>query len=763
MEKKIWQASIKDNLLIEYGNITESYWDAKKQELRDNGHGNIELTDEYKQRLFEEERTAQRESLEKWANYLGDEHSPYPLWFKVYAWNGMTKMGKYNKAKGRYETRNETTVAPYPDPDAEILANVFDLVNRYHGNDQKEFYTEEGERNIKLEQIVSSGNFSKIYNAVQQDILPIVEPPQKTEDVHGEWIEYGLGDEDDVARAANGTGWCIGGSTATARHYLAYGNYGQASYSGENEPEQDNGARFILFHIIDPKTGKMSKNAVASIRLDTDGQVAEISGLESGQALNDSLVPIVEEKVKSLPGGEEFLPKFADKNRLIALDRKMGKDEDLTKGELEFLYEIHGPIHTLDTYNNHDPRLSELRGVYNIEYALKKGIDIDQLISKTDSPSILSNLDVFLAHGASINDLVSRMSPNDTIQNLDALINFYGAEIDIDDLVSRLSPYEVSINLDTILSHITDIDSFTSAMNPYDVFYHLDIFLSHGAKIDIDELMSKISPYNIAKNLDDLLSRGAKIDIEALVSRLPSFGIEYCLDSLLSHGVDIDTIVSRLDPPRIIRNLDTLFSHGAKIDIDQLIAGLPLSYISSYLDTLLSHGASVDSLTAALDSLHIANNLQTLLAHGASIDSLISKMYPSGIIHNLEALLSYGANMDNLVSRLDQYTVLDNLDILISHGAKIDYDSLVFNAAPQEVCYFLDKLIVHGAKVDVNRLIFEMDPSDIADNVNVLIRNGADINNLVSRLDASNIAYCYDDLIDNGADSNTLDAILEQE
>ena len=118
-------------------------------------------------------------------------------------------MGRYDKRKGNYGTRNKTTVAPYPNPDAEVLAGVFDVVNRYYGNGEEEFYTEEGERNIKLEQIVQSGSFPKIFNAIQQDIAPIVEPPENPEDVHGEWVEYELGDEDDIARAARGTGWCV--------------------------------------------------------------------------------------------------------------------------------------------------------------------------------------------------------------------------------------------------------------------------------------------------------------------------------------------------------------------------------------------------------------------------------------------------------------------------------------------------------------------------------------------------------------------------
>ncbi|MDO4753361.1 MAG: hypothetical protein Q4A36_04010, partial [Candidatus Saccharibacteria bacterium] len=456
-EKKLWEASIKDDLLIEYDDIPESYWQFKRQELRDNGAGAIELTEEYKHRIFKEERRIQRESLEKWANYLGDKHSPYPLWFKVYAWDGMTKMGKYARDKGEYAVRNKTTMAPYPDPNAEALAKVFEVVNRYHGNSEKEFYTEQGERNIKLEKAVQSGNFAKIYNAIERDIAPIIEPPENPEDVHGEWIEHSLGEEDDIARAANGTGWCVA-SSSVGRHYLEYGTYGQDEDWDEDYDEDYNDyneSKFILFHLEDPSTRKLSKNAVASIRLDPDGQVAEISGLKEGQALNDSLVPVVAEKVKSLPGGEKFLEAFADKQELIRLDHKMQNNEDLTKEELEFIYEINHPIHTLDTYNNSDPRINELREKYGLEYALNAGVDINQLMSKLKPYGIAENLDTLISHGANINQLVSKLDSYHIAENLDTLINH---DADINQLVSELHPYYIAENLDTLISHGADIN-----------------------------------------------------------------------------------------------------------------------------------------------------------------------------------------------------------------------------------------------------------------------------------------------------------------
>ena len=582
MEKRLWRVSVKDDLLVKYKNIPESYWNAKRQELRDNGYGDMELTEEYKHEIYNKERELQQKSLEKWVNYLGDEHSPYPLWFKVYAWDGMTKMGRYNKGKRKYETRNETTVAPYPYPDAEVLAGVFDVINRYYGNNEKEFYTEEGERNIKLEQIVQSGSFPKIFNAIQQDIVPIVEPPENPEDVHGEWIEYELGDEDDIARAARGTGWCVA-SPSVGKHYLEYGTHGNDDDDGENyddydeyddeydeyakrdgidESTQRNHAKFILFHLVDEETGKLSKNACASIRLNPDGKVAEISGLREGQALDDSLVPTVEEKVKSLPGGKKFLEAFVDKNMLIALDHKMKRGDDLTKEELEFLYELKRPIKTLDTYNYSDPRIGELKQKYDIEYALNNGVDVNQLASQMDSDGILENLDTLLSHGADIDHLVSRMEPYYIAKNLDTLIN-HGANIDVNQLASRMNAYHITKNLDTLINHGAniDVDGLAYLMHHDKIAENLDTLLSHGA--DANQLASRIYSRDVAKNLDTLLNHGA--DANRLAFQMDSRDVAENLDTLLSHGADANHLASLMGYDDIVKNLDTLINHGADI------------------------------------------------------------------------------------------------------------------------------------------------------------------------------------------------------
>ncbi len=482
LEKRLWRLSINSKLLVEYDNIPESHWESVRQELRDNGAGSVKLTESLKREYCEKERELQRESLERWADYLGDEHSPYPLWFKVYAWDGMTKMGAYNKDKRKYEVRNETTVAPYPDPDAEIIAGVFEAINRYYGNSQREFYTKEGERNIKMEQLVQSGSFRKIYEAIQQNIAPIVEPPETTEGVRGEWIEYGVGDEDEIARAANGTGWCIA-APAVAKHYLECGTYGESHDENYGNLDSTNHSKFILFHLIDPVSDKLAKNACASIRLDPDGRVAEISGLRTGQALDDSMVPIVEEKAKTLPGGEKFLLKFADKNRLIKLDHKMKNNEELTKEELEFLYETDRRIETLDTYNSHDPRITELRRHYDIEYACDKGLDVNFLIERMDGRDIEKRFDYLVNRkDIDVNHLINMMFGSDVEKHLNYFAN--RKDVDINLLIDKMYGPDIEKHFDYLIERRgVDINTLAKRIKKHGTKEHLDILRKRGANI----------------------------------------------------------------------------------------------------------------------------------------------------------------------------------------------------------------------------------------------------------------------------------------
>ena len=612
LERKLWEASA-ENLVMDYEDIPEAYWKQQEQILRDNGQGR-ELSRDEKEYLTEDIINKQRESINAWSNYLGDKDCPYPTWFKVYAFDGVSKMGLINKETKEFEKRDKTTVASFPNLNPEVLAKVYRNINEFYGIDRENWLAQHPD-DEKLVSLIKSGNFPKLYAKELFDTKTIIKTPENPEDVEGDWFTYQLGDEDELAKAAEGTGWCIADPNV-AHNYLSYSNYAGNENDWEddedwedddededwededwedeeedwkkeednnnweedennleedkNNPEEDNQsdpkAKFIVFKLKAPNSPDgYSTNGVASIRLDPNGKVTEVSGLNEGQAIEDSLIPTVKEKVLSLPGGKEFLQKFEDKQTLIKLDHKMQNGEDLTKEELSFLYEIDRPIATLDTYNSKDPRITELKEKYGIEYALEKGIDVNELVPSLNPDDIAKNLDYLLEQGANINvdELASNLDSVRIAKNLDSLLK-HGADINVDELVSSLDPEDIADNLEPLLKNGANVNNIINNMAYYDIIANLDYLLKHGT--DINNIVNHMHPEDIEKRLDYLLEHGAEIDVNKLVSDLDFLRIADNLDTLLRNGADVDNVIKRLDKKGIKDNIDLLRKYGANLD-----------------------------------------------------------------------------------------------------------------------------------------------------------------------------------------------------
>ena len=618
-EQKLWEASA-ENVVMEYEDIPDAYWKQQEQILRDNGQGR-ELSRYEKEILAEDLIDKQRQSITSWANYLGDKNCPYPLWFKVYAFDGISKMSNtLNLDDADYNRRDNTTALSFPKLNAEILAKVYRQINDFYGVDKENWLAQHSD-DEKLVSLVKSANFPKLYAKELVDTKVILKTPERTEDIHGDWFEYKLGDEEEIASLAEGTKWCVVDPNV-AHNYLVYGRYDHSRNTGSNK-ESSSKAKFIIFRLEDPNSpGVFASNGSASIRLDPDGKVAEISGLNNGQAVEDALVPIVKEKTLSLPGGEKYLQKFDDKQTLIKLDNKMKEGEDLTKEELSFLYELDRPIATLDTYNEEDPRIPELKEKYGIEYALEKGVDANKMVASLDSCDIAKNLDTFLEHGTDIdmNKLVSSLDSHYIIYNLGNLIK-HGANIDFNELVSRLPADDIFYNLDFLLNKGVDINNIVNNLDDFTIIEYLDTLHEHGADIDINKLVSHLanSPYAISK-----------------------------LSSLLRHGADVNNVVDNMKSDDIAKNLDTLLEHGADIDINKLVSDLDPHYIIYDLDNLIKHGANID------------------------LNKLISKVGSHYIVDNLVSLLKYGLDINTILGELDEETIEDNIDLLRKYGANLD-------------------------------------------------------------------------------------------
>ena len=560
-EQKIWEASA-ENVVMDYEDIPDAYWKQQEQILRDNGQGR-ELSRREKEILAEDLIDKQRQSITSWTNYLGDKNCPYPLWFKIYAFDGISKMSNaLNLDDADYNRRDNTTALSFPKLNAEILAKVYRQINEFYGVDKEDWLSKNSD-DEKLVSLVKSANFPKLYAKELVDTKVILKTPERTEDVHGDWFEYKLGDEEEIASLAEGTKWCVVDPNV-AHNYLVYGKYGHSRNTGANSKSSSK-AKFIIFRLEDPNSpGVFASNGSASIRLDPDGKVAEISGLNNGQAVEDALVPIVKEKALSLPGGEKYLQKFDDKQTLIKLDNKMKEGEDLTKEELSFLYELDRPIATLDTYNRKDPRIPELKEKYGIEYTLEKGVDANKMVASLDSCDIAKNLDSLLKHGADINNILDyNMLSEDIAEELDYLLE---RGVDINNILDNMTPEDIGARLDHFLEHGADINNILkyNMLSEY-IAEELDYLLERGA--DINNAVRNMYSDDIVRNLDYLLEHGA--DINNAVRNMYSDNIAKNLDTLIKHGADVNNIIKRMDKKDIEDNIDLLREYGAKLDTYQ--------------------------------------------------------------------------------------------------------------------------------------------------------------------------------------------------
>ena len=746
VEQKLWAASA-ENLVMDYEDIPDAYWKQQEQILRDNGQGR-ELSRREKEILAKDLIDKQRQSITSWANYLGDKDCPYPTWFKVYAFDGISKMSNtLNLDDADYNRRDNTTALSFPKLNAEILAKVYRQINDFYGVDKENWLSKHSDDD-KLVSLVKSANFPKLYAKELVDTKVILKTPERTEDVHGDWFEYKLGDEEEIASLAEGTRWCVADPNV-AHSYLTYGEYRPSRNTGADE-ESSSKAKFIIFRLEDPNApGVFASNGSASIRLDPDGKVAEVSGLNNGQAVEDSLIPIVKEKTLSLPGGEKYLQKFDDKQSLIRLDKKMEKGEDLTKEELSFLYELDRPIATLDTYNREDPRIPELKEKYGIEYALEKGVDANKMVASLKTRDAIKNLDTLLEHGANINNVVSNMRPDNVAYNLDTLLK-HGADINVDELVLNLDSHSITRNLDKLLRNGADIDvnELVSSLDPKYIAYNLGTLLRNGA--DINNVVREMDSDDVIKNLDTLLKHGT--DINNVVSGMDRHGIADNLDTLLEYGADINNVVSKMYSYGIADNLDILLRNGADIDVNELVSSLRAHHIAKNLDTLIKHGADINIVVREMDSDDVVKNLDTFLEHGADINNVVSKMLPDDVAKNLDTLLEHGANINNVVSKMGPNGIVKNLDYLLKNGA--DINNVISGMDRYGITDNLDTLLEHGA--DINNVVSKMRSNGIVKNLDYLLKNGADINNVVSNIDRDDVAKNLDYLLDHGADINNV-------
>lgn len=327
--KELLRKMYHDKYVIKKEDIPESYYKHQQEIALERGYGHIEITEGDKKQYQEQIINDQKASLDVWLSYfISEDAKVYPFWAKYWAFQGMLKLGNFNKEKGEFGRRTKDTVAPFIDLNREALAISIDMVIKMLNKEEIE--------DKELENLVKSGSFGKIYTFVINKVLK--DNKNITKRNIGRWVKYEQGtDHMILVNSLKGynTGWCTAGES-TAKTQLSKGDF------------------YVYYTLDENDEYKVPRIA---IRMEY-GKIAEIRGIAKDQNLEPEMEEVVEEKIRDFPDKEEYYKKVSDMKLLTQIYKKHKNKEELTKEELAFLYEIDDKI--VGFGYKKDPRIDEI-------------------------------------------------------------------------------------------------------------------------------------------------------------------------------------------------------------------------------------------------------------------------------------------------------------------------------------------------------------------------------------------------------------------
>ena len=325
------RAGIYDILIIKKENVPESYFELQKQIARDQGHGEIEISPETKRQMIEVLIGDQKASLDAWIDYLTGPDAVYPAWFKFLAFRNIIKLSQFDKTLLKFKDRTDSTVAPFPDIYREPLAQLCDIYEKYLADPKLK---NDPDYKVYIEKKFATSYASLIQKSLENSL-------ERKDGTVGEWRKFNQGNSSDATELYEslknkGTGWCTAGDS-TARTQIEGGDfYVYYTYDDEGNPVQ-------------PRV---------AIRMNGKNKIAELRGVNPSQELEPQFADIVDEKMNEFGADEAkvYKKKASDMKRLTEAVRKNEKQEDLTEGEIRFLYgNIQGFGYQVD------PRIEELK------------------------------------------------------------------------------------------------------------------------------------------------------------------------------------------------------------------------------------------------------------------------------------------------------------------------------------------------------------------------------------------------------------------
>ncbi len=335
-------AHFKDVLYQKYitkpENIPESYWKNQQRIAREQGHGDVDVTDETKCELTEVIVADQKSSLNSWIDYLASPDAVYPDWLKYYAFRSILAMAEYDKEKKLFPERNKGTTKGFPDINREALAIILDALQKKHaGKPSSPMPGIEQTDMERFQSLLQGESFPKLYAWAIEKLTPISQ--ELLMNTTGVWKTYKKDSPHmPIVTSLQGhnTGWCTAGESV-AEKYLKAGD-------------------LHVYYSID-ETGTFT-NPRAAICM-KGNTISEVRGIAKQQNLDPYITEVVQQKLTEFPDGKLYEKKTQDMKMLTSIETKYKDNQQLTRDELVFLYEVDSPIQGFGYQK--DPRVQEIK------------------------------------------------------------------------------------------------------------------------------------------------------------------------------------------------------------------------------------------------------------------------------------------------------------------------------------------------------------------------------------------------------------------
>ena len=349
--------------VIKEQNVPESYFKKQEKIALDRGYGHVKYDEKTKKQEIEHIINEQKKSLDMWLDYLFSKDTDmYPTWFKYYVFQGMLKLGYFDKEKNRYTKRTESTVKPFIELNREALSIIYSELIKV--------LNKENIVDKKLNELINNGSFSKLYSYAVLKLDSVKDDGFKSND--GIWKKYNKGSNPEILFNdinGKGTGWCTAGGIETARAHI-------------------NGGDFHVYYTKD-RERNYTKPRIA-IRMEGN-QIAEIRGISENQNIEANMEKVVDKKLEEFPDRDKYKKKVKDMEMLTYIYTKHENKGELTKTDLRFLYEIDDKI-TGFGYAR-DPRIEELLQERNVRKDLTLVLDCkEKNISLTEEEALSGNI-----------------------------------------------------------------------------------------------------------------------------------------------------------------------------------------------------------------------------------------------------------------------------------------------------------------------------------------------------------------------------------